>query len=150
MTGKYPARLNVTDWIRGLRYPYAKLLPPNWTMHLPLDEVTIAEALQPAGYECAHIGKWHLGTEPFYPNHQGFDQNTGGTHRGAPPSYFSPYNIQTLKNGPTGEYLTDREGEEACRFIENHQRGSFFLNLAHYAVHIRYRLKRPASKNTAT
>src|SRR5574339_669715 len=35
MTGKYPARLHITDWIAGHRRPYAKLRIPNWTMQLP-------------------------------------------------------------------------------------------------------------------
>jgi arylsulfatase A-like enzyme len=64
--------------------------------HLPLEERTMAEALKPLGYRTQHIGKWHLGAEPFYPEHQGFDKNLGGTFRGQPPRYFSPYGIETL------------------------------------------------------
>src|SRR5688572_19182892 len=60
MTGKYPARLHLTDWIAGHSYPWAKLKPPEWTQHLPLEERTIAEALKPLGYASASIGKWHL------------------------------------------------------------------------------------------
>src|SRR6478672_573743 len=42
MTGKYPARLHVTDWIAGHNYPFARLRPPQWTQYLPLAEQTIA------------------------------------------------------------------------------------------------------------
>ena len=61
MTGKYPARLHLTDWIEGHKYPWAKLLVPDWTMFLKDSEYTIAEAFKDAGYSTAHVGKWHLG-----------------------------------------------------------------------------------------
>lgn len=140
LTGKYPARLHLTDWIAGHDYPWARLRPPAWTQHLPLEEQTIAEALKPAGYKSAAIGKWHL-TPPsgdmaaYYPDRQGFDQNFGGSHRGQPPSYFSPYGLETLTDGPPGEYLTDREASEASRFIEANRSRPFFVYLPHYAVH---------------
>ena len=139
-TGKYPARLHITDWIAGHNYPFARLRPPEWTKHLPLEERTIADALKPAGYKSASIGKWHL-TPPsgdqtsFYPERQGFDENHGGTHRGQPPSYFSPYGIETLKDGPAGEYLTDREQSEASRFIQANKDRPFFVYLPHHTVH---------------
>jgi arylsulfatase A-like enzyme len=135
MTGKYPARLHITDWIPGEQHPWAKLKPPDWTQHLPLEERTMAEMVKPLGYRTQHIGKWHLGNEPFYPEHQGFDGNIGGTFRGQPPSYFSPYGIETLPDGPKGEYLTDREGGEALKFLEENRSRPFFLYLAHHAVH---------------
>src|SRR5688572_28330577 len=63
MTGKYPARLHITDWITGHVKPYAKLKIPDWQMHLPLGKRTIAKALKDGGYATASIGKWHLGGE---------------------------------------------------------------------------------------
>ena len=118
MTGKYPARLHITDWIAGHDRPFAKLKPPDWTQHLPLEEVTIAEVFKSAGYATAHIGKWHLGDEEFWPTKQGFDVNIGGNHRGQPPSYFFPYERNDIKLpglniGHADEYLTDRLTEEA-------------------------------------
>src|SRR6185312_13698256 len=87
MTGKYPARLHLTDWIPGRKqWPTAKLLVPAFEQQLPLAEVTIAEALKPEGYVSAAIGKWHLGGKPYYPEQQGFDVNIGGTDKGSPPS----------------------------------------------------------------
>ncbi len=47
LTGKYPARLHVTDWIHGHARPWAKLRVPKWTEYLPLEETTLAEALKP-------------------------------------------------------------------------------------------------------
>jgi len=143
MTGKYPARLHLTDWIHGHERPHAKLAIPDWTHYLPLEEVTIAEALRHAGYATGHVGKWHLGDEAYWPEQQGFDRNLGGCHAGQPPSYFAPYGLPTLPDGPAGEYLTDREGAEACRFIRESAKGPFFLYLAHYAVHQPLQAKQP-------
>jgi arylsulfatase A-like enzyme len=135
LTGKYPARLSLTDWIPGQREKNPKLLVPKFNQELPLEEVTIAEALKATGYACASIGKWHLGGEPYYPDKQGFDLNVGGTAKGSPPSYFSPYGIPTLADGPKGEYLTDRLADEAEKFIEQNRYRPFFLYLPHFAVH---------------
>ncbi len=140
MTGKYPARLHVTDWIEGHKRPFAKLKVPDWTMQLPHEETTIAEVFQSAGYTTAHIGKWHLGGEDFWPKTQGFDQNIGGNHRGQPPSYFFPYETAAIKlpglsQGQPGEYLTDRLTDEAARFITANKNQPFFLYLPHYTVH---------------
>lgn len=136
MTGKYPARLHVTDWIHGHARPFARLNIPVWTEYLPSAEVTVAEMLGRTGYASASIGKWHLGDEPEnFPDHQGFDENIAGYGKGSPPRYFAPYNIPTLPDGPNGEYLTDRLAVEACRFIETHRDKPFFLYLPHYAVH---------------
>ncbi|MGA0134669.1 MAG: sulfatase [Opitutales bacterium] len=141
MTGKYPARLHLTDWIAGHGRPYAKLKIPDWTRYMKHEEVTLAEQFKAAGYATASIGKWHLtpalanGDEAYYPDKHGFDVNVGGYHRGQPPSYFSPYKIPTLKEGPDGEFLTDREASEAVKFIEANRTKPFFIYLPHYAVH---------------
>ncbi len=135
MTGKYPARLHITDWITGSLRPFAKLKVPDWTKYLPLEEFTIAEALKTKGYATAQIGKWHLGGPEYYPTNQGFDISIGGTDKGSPPSYFSPYHIATLPDGPEGEFLTDREAAEASKFIESNKDKPFYIYLAHHAVH---------------
>ena len=88
LSGQWPARLHVTDWIAGHEVPDAKLKIPDWTKHLPLEVVTVAERLKDAGYATATIGKWHLGGEGFGPELHGFDTNHGGTARGQPPTYF--------------------------------------------------------------
>ncbi|MEN7548022.1 sulfatase [Rapidithrix thailandica] len=113
-----------------------KIIPiPNKTT-LDTGVLTMAEALKPAGYTSVSIGKWHLGEAPYTgPKGQGFDINIGGTHKGHPKSYFSPYQNPKLQDGPEGEYLTDRLNEEAIRFIEQHQEAPFFMYLTHFAVH---------------
>ncbi|MGB2864655.1 MAG: sulfatase-like hydrolase/transferase, partial [Sedimentisphaerales bacterium] len=46
MTGKYPARLHLTDFIAGGSFPYEKYAQPEWQKYLPLEEITIAEVLK--------------------------------------------------------------------------------------------------------
>ena len=142
MSGKYPARLNLTDWITGSVNKFAKLQVPDWRMYLPQDEETIAEFLKSKEYATAHVGKWHLGEDTiYYPQYQGFDINVAGYNKGSPPSYFYPYErkgrepIPYLEGGQEGEYLTDRLTEEAVSFIKEHDDQPFFLNFDHYAVH---------------
>lgn len=163
-TGRYPARIGVTDWIRSLfqrgnlgtpeknptQYVGGKnrklLCPPNpfWMEH---DELTLAEALGSNGYKTAYIGKWHLGDEAWYPPGQGYDENRGGCDYGQPPSYFDPYNqpkhrhpmiragIPSLPGRNPGEFLTHREADEAVQLIRQWKDEPFFINLGHYAVH---------------
>jgi len=110
-----------------------KLIPIPNTTTLDSNVVTIAEALQAAGYRTAHMGKWHLGKNP---KTQGFDVNVGGNRSGSPRGgYFSPYRNPQLPNGPKGEYLTDRLTDEALTFLTKNKDRPFFLYLAHYAVH---------------
>ena len=138
MTGKYPAKLHITDWIAGHEKKNPKLLIPDWQKFLPQSEKTVAEYLKENGYENWHVGKWHLGEgEEFFPLNQGFDVNIGGSNWGHPKKgFFSPYQMPNLAEGETGEYLTDRLTNEAIKLIENHDNNSpFYLNFAHYAVH---------------
>ncbi|MDQ3623234.1 MAG: sulfatase [Verrucomicrobiota bacterium] len=136
MTGKYPARLHITDWIPGQMPDNPRLLVPDWTRHLPPEETTMAEVFQSAGYATASIGKWHLGDTPYYPEQHGFDLNVAGTSKASPATgYFAPWKIPTLPEGRDGDYLTDRLGEEAVKFIERHRNRPFFLYLPHFAVH---------------
>jgi len=140
MTGKYPARLHITDWIAGHQRPFAKLKVPDWTQYLPHDEITIAETFKAHGYATCHIGKWHLGGEKYVPTTQGFDINIAGTHAGSPPTYFFPYknnngSLPGLEQGKPDEYLTDRLTDEAIAYISAAKDKPFFLYLPFYAVH---------------
>lgn len=163
MTGRSPARLGITDWIRAEfqlsarqwpnirdRFGYHRtgsadreLLTPVNEMQLPHSEITLAELLKPIGYASAFIGKWHLGGRGHLPVDQGFDENYGGWDYGQPPSYFDPFvelprlpmGIPTLAPRQPGEYLTDREADEAVGFIERNKDRPFLLYLSHYAVH---------------
>src|SRR5215469_5049893 len=101
MTGKYPARLHLTDWIPGRKqFPTAKLLTPKFNQFLPVSDRTIAEAISPRGYRTAAIGKWHLGGEGHLPSDRGFQTNVGGTEAGQPPKYFGPFELPGLKLDP--------------------------------------------------
>jgi arylsulfatase A-like enzyme len=131
VTGKYPARVKVTNFIGGHRE--GKLLPAAYLDHLPLEEVTLAEALKEAGYRTGYAGKWHLGGPAYFPRQQGFDVEAG-VHGG--PVYFPPYKKPDLPDGPAGEYLTDRLTDEALKFLDGHGGKPFLLYLAHHAVHI--------------
>ena len=150
LTGKYPARLLLTDWLPSGRWnPKSKLREGRFVRGVPLEEVTLAEALRESGYRTASIGKWHLGSEPFsLPEHHGFDVNIAGNAHGAPGSYFFPYagdwSIPTtgkratwnvLPDGKPGEYLTDRLTDEAVKFIRDTRDKPFFLYFPHYGVH---------------
>jgi len=140
MTGKYPARLGITQWIGGPNEPTP------YQHYMPLEEVTVAEALKDAGYATGFVGKWHLSTRDddrrqYYPDRQGFDVNIGGDWSGAPPTYFYPYEKRNRKletmppDGKKGEYLTDRLTDEAVKFLQAKKDKPFLLYLAHYAVH---------------
>lgn len=136
MTGKYPTRVGITDWIPGLDPKDRKLLGPEDLHELPLDEITLAESLKKWGYHTFFAGKWHLGGEGYYPEDQGFDINIGGHEKGSPPGgYYSPYNNPKLADGPEGEYLTDRLTTESIHFIESKAGAPFFLFLSFYTVH---------------
>lgn len=136
MTGKHPARLNITDWIPGQNPQNRKLLGPTDIHALPLEEITLAEAMQQNGYKTFFAGKWHLGDEGFFPEDQGFEINKGGHHKGSPPGgYYSPYKNPKLVDGPHGEQLTDRLTDESLKFISQNQDHPFLLYLSYYTVH---------------
>ena len=157
-TGLYPARVGVTDWIvprcwggtmpadgknpSGHYHPEGKPLEvARNALWMEPSEVTIAEVLKGAGYRTGYIGKWHLGMDEHYPTRQGFDVNRGGCDYGQPPSYFDPFSNKALDGIPhleprkEGQYLTDRQADEAVDFIRQAADGPFFLQLANYAVH---------------
>lgn len=144
MTGKYPARTGITDWIPGYQYgrtpeqlKHYKMIGPDMPLNMPLEEVTMAEAFKEYGYATYHVGKWHCAEDSLYfPQYQGFDVNVGGYSAGHPKSYFSPYGNPYLKDGCQGEFLTDRLVDESIDLISNrNEKQPFFLYLSFYAVH---------------
>ncbi len=165
MTGQYPARIGITDWIhhRPIKnnknpentYKQGALeLPANYEF-LDWNHETIAEVLKKAGYTTGHVGKWHLGPlagEKKHPDFKGssplehgFDINKGGYGAGQPPRYFEDYRIPTMPkdaDGNNGDYLTDREAEECEAFLEANKDKPFFLNMWHYAVHMPLQAKK--------
>lgn len=135
MTGMYPARLHLTDFIAGQNRPFAKMQVPNWTKRLEPKHKTVAEALQASGYRTGHVGKWHLnGKSPskkiLQPSDHGFDVSISrpkGTQ-----GYF-------LKPGTTSKagtnFLTDYLTDKACEFIERSPAKPFFLYFAYNVPH---------------
>ena len=138
MTGRHPVRVDITDWIPGQSNRKTNpLLHPDDLSHLPLAEVTIAEALKEHGYQTFFAGKWHLGNKGQWPTDQGFDINIGGHHRGSPPGgYYSPWSNPALKAKQPGEYLTERLTDESVKFLEERDKTSpFLLYLSYYNIH---------------
>ena len=137
LTGKYPARLKLTDWLSGRReFPFQQLQNATKLQWLPQDELTLAEALKAHGYSTAIFGKWHLGEDPNGPLSQGFDVHVPrGWNKGWPRAgYHWPFNLEGLES-KEGDYLTDRLTDEALAYIETNKDKPFFLYLSHFAVH---------------
>lgn len=132
MTGKYPARLHLTDFIPGKEYQNKMLDTPAWTKYLPQNEITIAEVLKNAGYKTGHFGKWHLNIDKKYkpgrlgdPGSQGFDEVLTTHKPGA---------------GPESKYENDHHHvkeitESAIQFIESNKEVPFFAYISHNTIH---------------
>lgn len=136
LTGCYPARLHLTDWIAGHEDPKAKLKIPDWKMKIDHECVLLPEALKEGGYSTAFFGKWHLMPEgqPDYNEHfptgHGFDLNVGGCGWGQPKGpgkYFSPFGMPGLDDGKPGDYLTDKLTDSAIDFLSKTKREEPFL-----------------------
>jgi len=143
LSGKYPARLGLTDWIdsAGTHHPCkGRLIDAPYIDHLPDTEHSVAAALRDGGYQTWHVGKWHCGGEPYLPENHGFDVNIGGCHRGSPGKggYFAPWSIPALADAdvPEGTYLDDHLTDQALGLLRRRDREKpFFLNLWYYLVH---------------
>lgn len=129
MTGKYPVRTGITDFIGGRRNGKLRAAPN--AKHLALEEVTIAEALRDAGYTNFFAGKWHLGDDEYSPNAQGFGPGLIGTRQ----FYYPPSNVPP-PNQRDDPKTTDRIANEAVRFIEANKDKPFFAYLPFLAVHM--------------
>lgn len=139
MSGQYGPRhgvYTVGNSDRG-KSSQRKIIPIKNTLHLELDNLTMAGALQAGGYKTIHLGKWHLGVDPLQ---QGFDVNIGGDATGNPAGgYFAPfkkgsmtkYNLQY----PKGTHRADIFADEAIKFIKENTGHPFFVHMAYYLVH---------------
>lgn len=147
MSGRFPARHGITDWI-GARTGedwrklnrFNKMLPAEYVHELDSGFTTLPEAFQEAGYKTFFAGKWHLGSEGSWPTDHGFDINVGGWDVGSPRGgYFDPFVNPNMENRKPGENLSMRLADETAAFIEKHVAENaeqpFFAYLSFYAVH---------------
>ena len=138
MTGKYPARLQLTDWLpgRASRDTDAVITAPK-AAALALSERTIAEAFKAHGYRTGIFGKWHLGDGEYGPTNQGFDVHVPQWNGCCPKGgYHPPYSMPGLSiEGREDEYLTDRLTDFAVEFIREESGKPYFLYLSHFSVH---------------
>ncbi len=133
MTGQYPARIGITDFLPE---------GPKTKKYLkPEDHVTLNETLSELGYHTGLIGKWHLETHfknsKGGPEAHGFDEVIGSESSYiANGDYFFPYDkVASYTTGAENEYLTDRQNTEAVNFIKRNKNKPFFLYLSYYSVH---------------
>ncbi len=134
MTGKYPPRFGITDFIPGMRSGKLKSAPN--ADHLALEEVTIAESLRDAGYATFFAGKWHLGGGEFYPGAQGFPKElTNGEGAKGNVQFWYPKSDLPVPNHQNDPKTTERIVNEAVKFIGEHKDGPFYAYLPFLAVH---------------
>jgi arylsulfatase A-like enzyme len=127
LTGRWPLRTGC----HGVTHNREAMRP---------SEVTIAEALHPAGYRSTCIGKWHNGEQyPFTPIGQGFDE-AFGFNNGHWNNYFDAVLLRGAKHEATKGYITDVLTDQAMRFITANQAGPFFCYLSYNAPHSPYQV----------
>lgn len=141
ITGRYQQRFGVEDNGKG---------------PLPLEELTIAERLKPAGYISCQVGKWHLepppkrgnareedtnagkGARAFLPLGQGFDEYFTGSMN----SFVASHDLQGNKLPDAPKLLADQrfrclwQADAAISFVDRHAHDPFFLYLAFFAPHV--------------
>ena len=143
MTGKFPARHGITNWIGELSGEawrsmgrHSKILPADYKHALAKQYITLPEALKEGGYKTFFAGKWHIGGKGSWPEDHGFDINKGGWDAGSPQGgYFTPYKNPNLTDGPDGENLEMRLAKETVKFIKENREKPFLAYLSFYAVH---------------
>ena len=131
LTGKYPARTDLTEWLGGKREEdHEKLHGAKKAKALPQGEITIAETLRRHGYATANYGKAHVARDP---KTYGFDEAITGWVR----SFYYPFGNAYDKTLPAkeGDYFTDKLTDATLDFIERKKDQPFFVHLEHFAVH---------------
>ncbi len=131
LTGKYPARLKLTEWLNGrAEQEYEKLHHGEKLLALPDAEQTLAETLHAQGYVTANYGKAHLNQDP---KTYGFDEAITGWVQ----SYYYPFSPAYSNTLPAkeGDYFTDKLTDAAIDFIQRNRDKPFFVHLEHFSVH---------------
>jgi len=140
MTGKYPARLQLTNFIGGVRTdPKSPVLPAKWKPFLGASEITLPELLKQKGYSTGMVGKWHLGDQDSVaPWNQGFDYSRMIGKNGLDyynySIYIDSYQKEFLDHGT--DYMTDKLTGYGVEFIKQNGKKPFFLYLAYSAPHV--------------
>ena len=141
-----PSRAGLLTGRYQQRFGHHHNIPPKYSEvnGLPVEEVTIADALKAQGYRTIALGKWHLGYAPhFHPLSRGFDDFYGFL-QGARSFYPTTGKKHTKLNRllrdrePIDEdftYMTDALGQEAAAYIDRHAQKPFFMYLSFNAVH---------------
>lgn len=122
LTGRYHPR----GGVRGVSTGHERL---------DLDERTIAEAFQQAGYATGAFGKWHNGSQwPYHPLARGFDEFVGYTsgHWG---EYFDPPLEENGRMISTRGYIVDVCTDRAIAFIDRNKSKPFFCYIPFTTPH---------------
>ena len=148
MTGLWPARVGITTPGCHLDHivlesslnekgpPHNKALIAQSVTRLSTEYQTLSSVFRDAGYKTAHIGKWHLGAEPYSPFEHGFDIDIPHTPAPSPlaDGWFAPWKVYPNKGEP-GEHLEDRMAQEAIEFIRENKDTPFYLQFWQFSVH---------------
>ena len=125
MTGKLPARLNLTRIGGAIRE----------------GETIWPEVLRQNGYATYFLGKWHMGDADSVLDN-GFDVNIAGCGMGQPANYYFPYkgrpasqNVRDMDDGKPGDYLTDALTDKALKLLDGNGDKPFLLYFSYYNVH---------------
>lgn len=138
MSGQYGARTGVytVGGVGRFEWESRPLRPVDNVQQLPLDRITVAQALKAGGYATAMFGKWHLGEKAeYHPAARGFDE--------AVVSMGKHFDFETSPKVPVrkGEYLADFVTDRAEDFIRRNRENPFFLYLPHFGVHSPHQAK---------
>jgi arylsulfatase A len=132
LTGRYPIRSGLV-----------RVLIPREHFGVPGTEITLAQAVKPAGYRTACIGKWHLGDLPQYrPNRHGFDYYYGLLYSNDMTVAFNLpalrlyLNDQVVESPVNQSTLTRRYTDHAVEFIEENREKPFLLYLPYTMPHV--------------
>ncbi|HEX5024859.1 MAG TPA: sulfatase [Agriterribacter sp.] len=139
LTGKYPARLQLTNFLVGLRTDsLSPVLPAVYRHFLSPEEITLPQLLKQKGYASGIVGKWHLGSgNGLEPHQRGFEYDRVIAKNG-----LDYYNYSISSKGKTifedngQSYLTDKLTGYGLEFIEQNKNKPFFLYLAYSAPHV--------------
>jgi len=140
MTGKYPARSGITDYLPNARSE--RFNPAKLDLFMPLEEKTLGETFKEAGYRTAYFGKWHLGDETQYgPAKQGFDIVSSDI-RFLSPEYENRIkfadNPPLRRDDPRIEIRTTQITDDALTVLDAFQsmeKKPFLMYIALYQVH---------------